>query len=121
VLRWSREGLVRFLTLRHAGRVIACRLAFERNRTLYLYYSGFEPEYAPYSVMTRTVAEGLRWAARRGVRSVNLSTGEDVSKTRWRPLRLPYELVWQCAPTGRGALARLLIRLDRRERECQVP
>src|SRR5262249_12482595 len=80
--RWPPLGFLAF-GLRPQDRAIACRLAFRKAETLYLYYSGFDPAYAPYSVMTRTLAEGLEWACGQGIRRVNLSTGTDVAKTRW--------------------------------------
>ena len=67
------------------GRVIASRLGFLLGDELYLHFSGFEPEWGRYSVMTTVVAEVLKWALARGLSCVNLSSGTDVSKTRWSP------------------------------------
>jgi len=53
---------------------------------LYLYYSGYDPAFGDYSVMTTTVAEAIKYAIEHGFRRVNLSTGSDVSKTRWNPV-----------------------------------
>lgn len=66
-----------------AGEVVATRLGFRMGDELYLYFSGYEPEWGRYSVMTTTVAETLKWAIEHGIRQVNLSPGTDVSKTRW--------------------------------------
>jgi CelD/BcsL family acetyltransferase involved in cellulose biosynthesis len=66
-----------------AGRVVASRIGFLLEDELYLYFSGYEPEWAGYSVMTTAVAETIKWAIARGCRLVNLSPGTDVSKTRW--------------------------------------
>jgi CelD/BcsL family acetyltransferase involved in cellulose biosynthesis len=66
-----------------AGKVVACRLGFLLGAELYLYFSGFDPEWAAFSVMTTTVAEAIKWAIERGLTLVNLSPGTDVSKTRW--------------------------------------
>ena len=65
--------------------VVATRLAMACGSTLYLYYSGFDQAWGKYSVMTTTVAESMKWAIERGFKIANLSTGTDVSKTRWRP------------------------------------
>ena len=113
---WAAAGIARVLALFHDGRLIACRLAFQMRETLYLYYSGWDPAYAPYSVMTRTVVDGMQWAVANGVRVVNLSTGTDVAKTRWRPACVEYETLWQWAPSARGRLARLLHRLAGHDR-----
>jgi CelD/BcsL family acetyltransferase involved in cellulose biosynthesis len=104
---WARAGIARAFALFHDGRLVACRLAFQLGETAYLYYSGWDPAYAPYSVMTRTLVDGMRWAVENGARVVNLSTGVDVAKTRWRPSRVEYETLWQWAPSLRGRLARL--------------
>jgi CelD/BcsL family acetyltransferase involved in cellulose biosynthesis len=66
-----------------AGRVVACRLGFLLGTELYLYFSGFDPEWAAFSVMTTTVAEAIKWAIEQGLTLVNLSPGTDISKTRW--------------------------------------
>jgi CelD/BcsL family acetyltransferase involved in cellulose biosynthesis len=110
--RWP-QGFLAFV-LRHGDRVIACRLAFHKADKLYLYYSGFDPAYARYSVMTRTLAEALEWACGQGIRRVNLSTGTDVAKTRWRPLCVEYQTLWVFTPTAAGRLTRLLSRLVRK-------
>ena len=65
--------------------MVASRVAFVLGDELYLYFSGYEPEWSRYSVMTTTVAESIKWAIERKMRVVNLSTGTDVSKTRWGP------------------------------------
>jgi hypothetical protein len=58
--------------------------------TLYLYYSGWEPAYGKYSVMTTLHAEIIQHAIARGLSSVHLSTGKDVSKTRWGAHEVSY-------------------------------
>ncbi|MGD0677677.1 MAG: GNAT family N-acetyltransferase [Polyangiaceae bacterium] len=68
-----------------AAKAVAVRLAFPVGRSLYLYYSGYDPQYGQYSVMTNVVAEAIKYAIAEGYEIVNLSTGNDVSKTRWSP------------------------------------
>ena len=65
------------------GSVVAVRLGFLLGDELYLYFSGYEPDWGRFSVMTTTVAETIKWAIDRRIRLVNLSPGTDVSKTRW--------------------------------------
>jgi hypothetical protein len=65
---------------------------------LYLYYSGWDRAYGRYSVMTTLLAEIVKDAIARGTTSVNLSTGNDVSKTRWRPREVVYKSRIQIAP-----------------------
>jgi CelD/BcsL family acetyltransferase involved in cellulose biosynthesis len=66
---------------------------------LYLYYSGFDPEWARYSVMTTTVAEAIKYAIETGLRTVNLSPTKDLSKTRWSPRQVDYGSAYE--PRGR--------------------
>jgi CelD/BcsL family acetyltransferase involved in cellulose biosynthesis len=76
--------------LRLNGKAVAMRLAFHHGDEIYLYYSGYDLAYAKYSVMTTLVAECMQWAMKEKISRVNLSVGEDVSKTRWNPERVEY-------------------------------
>jgi CelD/BcsL family acetyltransferase involved in cellulose biosynthesis len=79
------RDMVRVFQVEIEGRVVASRIGFLVGDSLYLYYSGFDPEWSKYSVMTTTVAEAIKYAIARGLKTVNLSAGNDVSKTRWGP------------------------------------
>ncbi|HEX7477195.1 MAG TPA: GNAT family N-acetyltransferase, partial [Polyangiales bacterium] len=83
--RLAVQGKTRIFLLKLGERVVATRIGFVINGSIYLYYSGYDPEFAKYSVMTTTVAEALKHAISLGLRSANLSSGNDVSKTRWAP------------------------------------
>ncbi len=72
------------------AKVVAMRLAFVSDRSLYLYYSGYDLAYGKYSVMTTLVVEMVKWSIDRGLAFVNLSIGADVSKTRWGPTEVRY-------------------------------
>jgi CelD/BcsL family acetyltransferase involved in cellulose biosynthesis len=116
---------VRVFQLRIADAVVASRIGFVTGDSLYLYYSGFDPAWARYSVMTTTVAEALRYAIASGLRSVNLSLTGDQSKLRWRPRRVDFHSAlvhrdsvrsrlacgaYRVAVSGRSAPRRLLQR-----------
>lgn len=81
--RMIRKGIMHPCFLRINGEIVATRLAFVLGGEMYLYYSGFDPRWWKYSVATTITAECIKWAIERGVRTVNLSSGTDVSKTRW--------------------------------------
>jgi CelD/BcsL family acetyltransferase involved in cellulose biosynthesis len=102
----ARIGHTRVFQIVIGGKVVATRIGFVHGSQLYLYFSGFDPEYGKYSVMTTTVCEAIQWAISQKLAAVDLSFGEDVSKTRWGP----DEIHWQCAkiPSSslRGRLAR---------------
>lgn len=55
--------------------------------------------------MTTLMSETIKWAIDNGIRLVNLSTGKDLSKVRWRPAEIVYQNAMQIAPTFRGRLA----------------
>jgi CelD/BcsL family acetyltransferase involved in cellulose biosynthesis len=83
--RFAERGALRIFQLVIDEKVVAVRIGFVVNDVLYLYYSGYDPAFARYSVMTTTVAEAIQYAIRHGFAQVNLSTGNDVSKARWEP------------------------------------
>jgi CelD/BcsL family acetyltransferase involved in cellulose biosynthesis len=83
--RFAERGCLRIFQLVIGGEVVAARVGLIAGGALYLYYSGYDPAFAKYSVMTTTVAEAIRYAIEHGFGRVNLSTGSDVSKTRWGP------------------------------------
>lgn len=108
------RGMVRVFQLVIEGQVVATRIGFVFGDRMFLYYSGYDPAWGRYSVMTTVVAEALQWAIRQGLTSVNLSTGADESKLRWRPT--PVEYVDACAVSP-SAYARMMHRaLDPRTR-----
>jgi CelD/BcsL family acetyltransferase involved in cellulose biosynthesis len=65
--------------------VVATRVGFVLGSDLYLYYSGYRRTWAQHSVMTTVVAEAIQWAFAQGLGGVDLSTGKDPSKLRWKP------------------------------------
>jgi CelD/BcsL family acetyltransferase involved in cellulose biosynthesis len=86
--------------------VVAMRLAFEVRDSLYLYYSGFDPAWARYSVMTTTVAEAIKYAIAKGLKTVNLSPTRDISKERWGPRQVDYRAAYELNRRLRSRLAR---------------
>jgi CelD/BcsL family acetyltransferase involved in cellulose biosynthesis len=87
------------------GGVVASRLAFVFGSEMYFYYSGFDPSWGKYSVMTTLMCECFKWAIGRGVRIVNLSRGRDLSKLRWSPRELVFHDSALVSPTLRGQVA----------------
>jgi len=83
--RFAARDALRIFQLVIGGKVVAIRIGFVAGDTLYLYYSGYAPEFAQYSVMTTTVAEAIQYGIKHGFSRINLSTGKDVSKARWDP------------------------------------
>lgn len=89
--------------IRHHDRIVAARLGFRANSTLYLYFSGFDPDYGEHSVMTRLLVEAVQHACDSGLAAINFSTGRDTSKLRWGPQSVVYvsRLQWSKTPRAR--------------------
>jgi len=102
---FARAGQLRIFQLVIADRVVATRIGFLMGDQIFMYFSGYDLDWARYSVMTTTVAEAIKWSIANGVRIFNLSTGEDVSKTRWRPERAHYFGGYKIYGSGLGRLA----------------
>jgi len=100
----AREDRLRIFRLRIGGKVAATRIGFVLGDQLYLYYSGYDPRWSAYSIMTTLVIETMRWAIAQGFRSVNLSTGRDRSKLRWQPQEKVLHNAIQISPRTRSAL-----------------
>ena len=84
-------GRARFSELCIGDRTIAARACLESHGGLYFYYSGFDPEWWKYSVMTLVVTEAIQDAIARGLSTVNFSPGVDDSKSRWGPELIPMQ------------------------------
>jgi len=70
--------------------VVATRIGFKLGKELYLYHSGNAIAWDRYSIMTTLLAETIKSAIEQGYTLVNLSTGNDRSKTRWRPREVKF-------------------------------
>jgi CelD/BcsL family acetyltransferase involved in cellulose biosynthesis len=103
--RMAERGRFVVFQLEIGGEVVATRVAMIFGDQLYLYYSGYNISWARYSVMTTLVAEAIQWAIDRRFKVVNLSTGSDVSKTRWSPHEVIFTEGLQRSSTPRGQLS----------------
>jgi CelD/BcsL family acetyltransferase involved in cellulose biosynthesis len=92
-------------------------VGFAFGGSLYLYYSGYDPAWGKYSVMTTVMAEAIRYAIAEGFAEVNLSTGNDVSKTRWGPKSHVYREALQRSGLPRGNVALKAYRCALKARE----
>jgi len=103
--RLAARGNVRLFALKIRGEHVAMRLAFAVADSLYLYYSGFDPKWWNYGVMTTTVAEAIKYAISNGFRTVNLSPTLDMAKSRWGPRQIDYPSAYQPRLRLRSQLA----------------
>lgn len=105
----AREGSLRIFQIVINDQVVANRIGFALDGDLYLYFSGYDVVWGQYSVMTTVVAEAIKWAIENGFKVVNLSTGTDVSKTRWRPEPIHFTGGFTVAPALSSRVAFAII------------
>jgi CelD/BcsL family acetyltransferase involved in cellulose biosynthesis len=100
-------GVMRIFQLVIGGEVVAARAAFVVQDSLYLYFSGYDPAWADYAVMTTTLVEAIKYALHHQMKTVNFSTGPDISKSRWgvREVRLVRAVAVNPSPLSQLAWA----------------
>jgi hypothetical protein len=103
--RLSARGAVRLFALKIGAQIVAMRLGFVVGDSLYLYYSGYDPAWARYSVMTTTGAEALKYAIACGIKSVNLSPNRETSKMRWGPRQVDLGSAFEANTRWRSRVA----------------
>jgi CelD/BcsL family acetyltransferase involved in cellulose biosynthesis len=111
-------GHVRFSELSIGGEVVAARAFLQSGDALYLHYSGFDPHWWKYSVMTLVVTEAIQDAIARGLSIVNFSPGVDPSKSRWGVSLVPMRTI---AVVRSKPLARFRYRLLRVRKKIRQP
>jgi CelD/BcsL family acetyltransferase involved in cellulose biosynthesis len=93
--RLAQQGVTRLFGLRIGREIVAMRIGFVVDDSLYLYYSGYDPRWARYGVMTTTMAEAIKYAIAAGLKTVGLSPTRDLAKTRWSPRQVDYASVYE--------------------------
>ena len=111
---------LRVFQLEIDGEIVASRIAFALDQDLYLYFSGYDPKWRKYGIMTRLMVETIKWAIDVGFARVNLSTGKDLSKLRWKPTEIGFQEAVQISPSLRGQVALRLELGLRREGEADM-
>jgi CelD/BcsL family acetyltransferase involved in cellulose biosynthesis len=104
----AQRGQLRIFQLEIGGAIVATRIGFAFGSELYLYYTGFDPTWSRFSVMTTLLAETVQWAISQRFTVINLSVGNDVSKTRWRPRPVTFREAVMTAPHAQGRIAHVL-------------
>jgi CelD/BcsL family acetyltransferase involved in cellulose biosynthesis len=77
------QGAMKIGILQVDGVDVAAQLWFERNGTIFLHYSGYEPEWSRFSVAMVVTSEIIRIGVERGMRRVEFLRGTKQFKTRW--------------------------------------
>jgi len=61
-----RTPALKLFALKIGAEIVAMRIGFVVGDGLYLYYSGFDPKWWEFGVMTTTMAEAIKYAIGRG-------------------------------------------------------
>jgi hypothetical protein len=80
---FASSGQMKIGILQVDGADVAVQMWFERNGTIFLHYSGYEPEWARFSVGMMLAAEIIRRGVDRGMQRVEFLRGSKQFKTRW--------------------------------------
>ncbi len=76
----SAEGLIRLFMLDYNGKPVASVLCFDAGSHLYMYNSGYDPEFSSLSVGLASKALVLRWAIDNGKAGVDFLRGDEPYK-----------------------------------------
>ena len=74
------EGLIRLFMLRVNRRPAACVLCFDAGSYLYLYNSGYDPEFSSLSVGLVSKALCVQWAIENGMTGLDFLRGDEPYK-----------------------------------------
>ncbi len=93
--RLAARGEMKVGLLEVGDAVVAAQIWLERSRTLFLYYSGYLPDWSKYSVAMITSSEILKNGIARGLDRVEFLRGTGQFKTRWDTRRrIQLEVTW---------------------------
>jgi CelD/BcsL family acetyltransferase involved in cellulose biosynthesis len=81
--RLAARGEAAIGLLRVHGDIVAAQLWLEQDRAIFVYYSGYQPRWARYSVAMITTLEILKDAISRGGERVEFLRGANDFKSRW--------------------------------------
>lgn len=91
--------------LRVDGQTVAAQLCLVHKGRLYLHYSGFDPAWARYGVMTILSRRCIEWGIGQGCRELDLLLGLDQDKLRWGAEPRPVTNLTLASPRLRSRLA----------------
>lgn len=105
------RGWLRLFVLRLDGRPAASIYGFFYGDVFYFYQSGFDPDFASYSVGLVAMALSIQKAISEGARCFDLLHGSERYKYLWANDRRDL-VTYECYPPGlRGSLARRMVRM----------
>ena len=114
--RFLERGALRLFLLRVDGRPVAALYGFVHGGTFHFYQSGFDPEYASWSVGLAAMARSIHAAIQEGARMYDFLHGAERYKFHWARGLRRLRRVELYPPGGRGLTAMSVNGLVRRAR-----
>jgi len=114
--RFLERGQLRLFVLRADGRPVAALYGFVHGGRFHFYQSGFDPEYAPWSVGLAAMAASIRAAIQEGARAYDFLHGAERYKFHWAGGLRRLRRIEMYPPGGRGLAAMGVNALVRRAR-----
>lgn len=118
--QFAARGWLDLCVLEKDNRMIAGLLSFEHDNTLFYYHSGFDPDWAKYSVGMVIMAKCIEQGIARGIRRFDFMRGRAAYKMKWNVKEIPFYRVTIArtaaayfACLGHGIADRLKKRLSR--------
>jgi len=88
--RFAGRGWMNLSLLEREGRMVAGLFAFEYDRRLFYYHSGFDPDWAKYSVGMVLLAKCIEDGIGRGIREFDFMRGRAEYKSKWKVEERPF-------------------------------
>jgi len=88
--RFAERGWMNLGLLEREGRMIAGLFAFEYDRRLFYYHSGFDPDWAKFSTGMVLLAKCIEDAIGRGLREFDFMRGRAEYKSKWKVEEQPF-------------------------------
>ncbi len=89
-VRFAERGWMNLSLLEREGRMIAGLFAFEYDQKLFYYHSGFDPDWAKYSVGMVLLAKCIEDGIGRGLREFDFMRGRAEYKSKWNVEERPF-------------------------------
>jgi CelD/BcsL family acetyltransferase involved in cellulose biosynthesis len=100
--RFLERGALRLYVLRVDGRPVAALYGFVHGRRFHFYQSGFDPEFASWSVGLAAMAGSIRAAIQEGARVYDFLHGAERYKFHWAGRLARLRRIEMYPPGGRG-------------------
>jgi CelD/BcsL family acetyltransferase involved in cellulose biosynthesis len=80
---FNERGWLRLYFLMLDGKPVSAEYGFEYGQKLYLYQTGFDPQYSRYGVCNLTILYHIKDCIQRGLRECDMMRGEHTYKKEW--------------------------------------